>query len=90
MALGIEDGEDEVDKAMQKLIPDVDLGEASVSGTMTQAFTATMSDSISTIMNELLPEFQNSMADALDGVEVKLNGRNFGKFTREVMNGGTI
>jgi len=72
-------------KKMDKITDSIE--GRTVSGTMTSAMASVMVGAVEDTMSELVSELQDGMADALEGVQVKLNGRNFGKLTREAVNG---
>ena len=87
MALGIEDGQSEVEDAMDGLMPDYDMETSVVSGGLNEALTLSVVGALETAMSGLTPALQQGMVDALEGVKVKLNGRNFGRLTREAVDG---
>lgn len=87
MALGIEDGQGEVESAMDGLMPDYDMETSVVSGGLNEALTLSVAGALETAMSELTPALQQGMVDAMEGVKVKLNGRNFGRLTREAVDG---
>lgn len=87
VALGIEDGEGEVEDAMNSLIPDYQLDTVAVSGGFEEALQVSIGGAVSQALSNLTPILQQGMVDAMDGVQVKLNARNFGRFTREAVNG---
>lgn len=88
MALGIEDGTDEVEDAMEDLMPDDYEWSTTVkSGGLQDALTLSMADAMQGVIDELAPMMSDSMATALEGVQVKLNNRNFGRLTREAVHG---
>lgn len=88
MALGITDGQKYVEDAMDELMPsDYEYETRVVTGGFQDAISVSIAEAMQGALGELVPELQDSMATALEGVQVKLNNRNFGKLTREAVNG---
>lgn len=87
LALGIEDGESEVEDAMSNLMPDYAIDTAVVGGNLEDALQVSIGGAVTEALTELTPILQQGMADAMEGISVKLNSRNFGRFAREAVNG---
>lgn len=88
IAEGIKAGQKEVEDAMDELMPsDYEYETRVVAGGFQDAISVSIAEAMQGALGELVPELQDSMATALEGVQVKLNNRNFGKLTREAVNG---
>lgn len=87
LALGIEDGQSEVENAMGSLMPDYTIDTSIVDGGFEEALQVSIGGTVTEALAGLAPILQDGMSDALEGVSVKLNSRNFGRFTREAVNG---
>lgn len=90
MAKGITDNTDMVDDALEDLMPDVDpeIETTNVTGgTFVPAMQAMMAESVASMAGSIAPDMAEAMAEALEGVQVKLNKREFGRLTRGAVNG---
>lgn len=88
VALGILDGKKDVEDAMEELMPDdYEYETAIISGGFSDAITLSVKGAMENVISQMVPELQESMAQALEGVQVKLDGRKFGRLTREAVNG---
>lgn len=88
LALGLEDGQDEVQDAMEDLMPDdYEYETAVISGGIGDALTLSLAASIQDVLSGLVPEMQEAMIQAMEGVQVKVGTRQFGRLTREAVNG---
>lgn len=86
LALGILDGKKDVEDAFNELMPR-EIDTAYTTGGFQTALEMSVSGAITDALGGLAPILEDGMANAMEGVQVKLNSRNFGKLAREAMNG---
>ena len=86
LALGIMDGQGDVEDAMNEIMPD-EFDTAYTVGGLQSALEVSISGAVTDALSGLAPILEDGMANALEGVKVKLNQRNFGKLTREAVSG---
>lgn len=86
MAKGITDNTDMVDDALEEVLPDISTTSVT-GGTFVPAMQAMMAESVASMAGSIAPDMAEAMAEALEGVQVKLNKREFGRLTRSAVNG---
>lgn len=94
-ALGIQDGWTDVQNAMDGMndivqegvddINGVELGMAD--GVFSDAITISLNEAFGQAMSALIPEMRDSMSEAMDGIRVTLDKREFGRMSRKAMQG---
>lgn len=83
MAGGITSNAKMIDDAMRTLIPDTDITTASVNG----RFEGVLAENFNKSMADIVPAITDGISDAMGGVKVVLNSREFGRMTRKAVNG---
>lgn len=94
-ALGIQDGWSNVQDAMdgmndivQEGVDDVNNVELGMTdGVFSDAITISLNEAFGQAMSSLIPEMKDSMLEAMDGIRVTLDKREFGRMSRKAMQG---
>lgn len=94
-ALGVQDGWSNVHDAMdgmndivQEGVDDVNNVELGMTdGVFSDAITISLNEAFGQAMSSLIPEMKDSMLEAMDGIRVTLDKREFGRMSRKAMQG---
>lgn len=87
MALGIQDGWGLVGNAMDGMLDQTDVEDAFVptDGAFEESFQINMGNTISAVVESIIPVIADSMAEAMEEVTIQLDKRQFGKMTRKAV-----